>query len=226
MIGYTPESPAWWIVSGAASFRVGDQPGIVVPPPYDQMLRGYLKFSLTGLSGKTLTSATLYIYVDFSYLNGIADYTSPLDNPGLGDYWVIHIGDYGTLDASDWNPTLLGNDPGVFIPGIGPSSTPNIGYISIDITVAMQDDLDNGRAFSAFMIKPITDRDNDSSRDNFWFFASESSGTSQDPYIEYELEEEPPVGGVIISVNKLVFLAPYIVIAGLVAVVIIRRRKA
>jgi len=151
---------------------------------YNVRVQSFVKFSLTGISG-TLASARLYLYVFRSYKDDVEDLTSPLTNPGLGDCLVRHIADYGTLGAGDLDAPSIGNDPGVLIPGSGAGSTPNIGYVSIDIRAAMQDDIDHGRAWSAFMIKLATDTDNDGRNDYWLFYASEQTGTSQDPYVEY-----------------------------------------
>jgi len=151
---------------------------------YNVRVQSFVKFSLTGISG-TLASARLYLHVFRSNKDDVEDLTSPLTNPGLGDCLVRHIADYGTLGAGDLDAPSIGNDPGVLIPGSGVGSTPNIGYVSIDIRAAMQDDIDHGRAWSAFMIKLATDIDNDGRNDYWLFYASEQAGTSQDPYIQY-----------------------------------------
>jgi len=194
----------------------------------NEYLQGFVKFSLLGISG-TLSSAILYLCVFESERDNVVYGTSPLPNPGLGDCLVIHIADYVTLDASDLNAPSIGNDPGVLLSS---SVTPNIGYVSIDVTAAIQDDINNGRSFSSFMIKMFTNTDADGLADVWFFYTSEETGISEDPYIEYALAPTPrAVGGVLISVNKLDLLAPYLALVGLVGAVstvfaIRKKRKA
>jgi hypothetical protein len=208
------------VSSSGTSMLVGDA-------SYDLETRSFVKFSLSGVSG-TLTSARLYLYVYYSKPDGGYDDTSPLDNPGLGDCQIVHIADYGTLDITDFNLPSIGNDPGVLIPGTGPGSTPNIGYLSIDITAAMQDDINNGRLFSSFMLKPASGTDSDGKQDTWHFRTSEQTGTDQDPYIEYTLLRKP-VGGILMPTNKLEILTPYLALAGLIAVVsavvVVKKRR-
>jgi len=205
--------------AGTPGIAVGDAPGNIY-------WRGFFKFSLSGVSG-TLSSARMYVYVFYSLLNGVQDLTDPLDNPGLGDCQVIHIDDYGTLDSGDFNAPSIGNDPGILVSG---SATPNIGYLSIDVKAAMQDDINKGRSFSSFMIKMATDTDIDNLYDYWSFGASESAGTAGvPPYIEYD-RAPAAVGGVFVPVNKLTILAPYLALIGLVGAVTVvfatkRRRK-
>jgi len=212
------------------SIGVGDGAG-------DFFMRGFVKFSLAGISG-TLVSATLKMYVRSSHKDGTGygpgyAITSPLANPGLGDLSVIHIDDYGIIEGLTppqglvvFNSPSIGNDPGVLIPGAGAGSTPDVGYISIDVKAAMQDDISHGRSFTTFMLKLATGTDNDHEQDTWELRASEAGG--EGPYIEYSLPT--PVGGVAIPVNKLAILAPYLALVGLVGAVTVavattRRRK-
>jgi hypothetical protein len=168
-------------VSGFAAFMiVGDDDG-------NHYTRGFVKFSLSGVSG-TLSSARLHLYVMSSLFDSTLDSTSPLANPGLGECRVFHIDDYGDLESSDFAASSIGNDPGVLISG---TETPEVGYISIDITAAMEDDLDHGRPFTTFMIKLSTNTDGDWGSDQ-WYFGSSESGTGMDPYIEYLLASPLP----------------------------------
>ena len=150
--------------------------------------RLFVKFSLAGISG-TLSSATLHLYLLLSLHDGPpVDDTSPLTNPGLGDLVVRHINDYGTLDSSDLNAPSIGNDPGVLLSS---SATPDVGYVSINVRAAMQDDIDNGRSFSSFMLNMTTNTDNDGAADGWLFLASEYAGTEYDPYIGYAIGAAP-----------------------------------
>jgi streptogramin lyase len=165
------------INDGAPGFWIGDETN-----PPNAVIHGFVKFSLAGVTG-TLSSARLYLYVEVSAHDSVWDNTSPLVNPGLGDCQIIHIDDYETLDPTDFGASSIGNDPGVLI---GSTETPNVGYISIDVTAAMQDDINHGRAFTAFMIKLSTDTDYDGMVDGLTFGSSES-GATRAPYIEYSL---------------------------------------
>ena len=88
-------------------------------------------------------------------------------------------------------------------------------------------DIDNGRDFTSYMIKMSTDTDGDSQIDEWFFSAADNTGTDQDPIIEYTIVG--PVGGVASPVNKFDIIAPYVALAGLIAVAstlfIIKRRK-
>jgi hypothetical protein len=180
-----------------------------------QTIRGLVKFNLASVP-RRVSSATLNLYLFQCRYDDNYDTTSPLTNIGLGDCQVIHIDDYGTLSSGDYNDPSIGNDPGVLISS---SATPNIGYVSIDVTAAMNDDIDNGRSFTAFLIRMASDTDGDGLRDRWEFQASEYSGTGQDPYIEYELVPENPVGGIYASNDKLNILAPYIALVGLIGAI-------
>ena len=144
----------------------------------------FVKFNLSGISG-TLSSATLGFYVPRSIHDNITNSVNPLTNIGLGDCQVIHITDYGTLDASDLFATSIGNDPGVLL---GSTSTPNIGYVSINVKTAMQDDINHGRPWSTFMLKMSTNTDSDDRNDYWVFWTYEYGDTAKQPYIGYELE--------------------------------------
>jgi hypothetical protein len=176
--------------------------------------QGFVKFSLSGISG-SLSSATLNLFLGSTFVDGAIDVSDPLTNPGLGDLQVIHIDDYGTLSDGDFNDPSIGNDPGVLFSG---SATPNKGYISIDVTAAMQDDIDNGRAFTSFMIKLATNTDSDGQPDLWMIQTSEYGGTTQDPFIEYELGAHP-VGGIYASTDKLNILAPFIALVGFIGAI-------
>jgi len=194
------------VTANAISFSVGDQVD-------DYYRRGFVKFSLAGLSS-TVASATLNIAVVSSVTNDVPDNTDPLNNIGLGDLQVLHINDYGTLDASDFAAASIGNDPGVLI---GSSATPNVGYVSVDVTAAMQDDINNGRSFTSYLLKMATDTDNDDLMD-MWELDASEAGVLSAPYIEYTLSARA-VGGILTPVNKLTILAPYLALLGLVGAV-------
>jgi len=164
----------------------------------------FVKFNLSGISG-TLSTAILDLYLAFGLNDNITDSVSPLTNIGLGDCQVIHISDYDTLDASDLSATSVGNDPGTLI---GESATPDKGYVSIDVKAAMQDDINNARAWSAFMLTMSTKTDNDS-RNDFWvFWTSEYGDTARQPYIEYELAPGPPTyqGDLVLQDNNVTII--------------------
>ncbi|WP_455369681.1 hypothetical protein [[Eubacterium] cellulosolvens] len=218
--------PADGTVTSAAStnsvsgnFWLGDE----ASPP-NMVSRGFVKFSLAGVSGQ-LGSATLRLYIEFSILDGVFDTVSPVDNIGLGDTLVVHIDDFGTLFPSDFYAPSIGNDPGILFSS---TTNPNVGYISIDVTAAMQDDIDNGRDFTSYMIKMFDDTDGDTQIDEWFFSAADNTGTDQDPIIEYTIVGT--VGGVASPVNKFEILTPYLALAGLIAAFstayVIRRRKA
>ena len=121
------------------------------------------------------------MHVELSYHDGYPDTESPLTNPGLGDLKVIHIDDYETLDSSDYDAPSIGNDPGVLISG---TETPNKGYVSIDVKAAMQDDINNNRAYTTYRLEMETETDNDQHSDLWRFTATEYTGDDYDPYID------------------------------------------
>jgi hypothetical protein len=143
----------------------------------------YVKFSLSGVSG-TLSSATLNLYVYRSYHDNNSYSASPLANPGLGNCEVTHIADYGTIDSSDFSAASIGNDPGVLLSG---SATPNVGYVSIDVRAAMQDDMNHGRAWSTFMLGMSTTTDGNSDNDYWVFYTSRDASSAHHPYVTYDL---------------------------------------
>lgn len=194
--------------TGFVGLRVGDNwdPGT----SHNLIYRNFVKFSLSGVPAR-IGSARLYLYLYGSTVDGTSYSSGPLPNPGLGNCLVLHVNDYGTIDAADYSATSIGNDPGVLI---GSGSTPGVGYISIDIAAALQDDLNNGRAWSTFMIRLATDTDNDGAVDEFKFYSADSSANK--PYIEYGLRV---VGGVVATGNRLEILTPYVALVGLIAVV-------
>jgi hypothetical protein len=188
----------------------------------DHYYRGFVKFSLSEVSD-TLISATLSLYVYSGSHDGVYTATSPLLNPGLGDCQVFHIADYGTLDPTDFNPTLLGNHPGVLISS---TTTPDVGYVSIDITAAVQDDARNGRAFSAYMIRNTVDTDSDGKVDSFSFEPIVGKPTDRSPFVSLKYGT---VGGIIVPTDKLEVVAPFAALAGLItavsAVIVVKRRR-
>jgi hypothetical protein len=184
--------------------------------------RGFVKFSLAGI-GETLASATLNLYLYAGSHDGVYGDMGALPNIGLGDCQVIHIADYGVLDPTDFNAPSIGNDPGVLISS---TATPDVGYLSIDITAALVDDLNNGRTFSAFMIKNTVDTDGDGKNDQWSFIPIVGEPTDRSPFISISYVS---VGGVVTQVNKLKVLTPYIALTGLIIAVstvyVIRKRK-
>jgi len=149
--------------------------------------RGFVKFPLSSLSGLTLGSVILHVYVGYSQHDGVDDYADPLTNPGLGDCLVRHIDDYGTPTSDDYSASSIGNDPGVLISS---TATPNVGYVSVDVTAAVVQDIGFSRSYSSFMIKMATDTDSDSYWDT-WRFRSvddwHGDGDTTGSYIEYTI---------------------------------------
>ncbi|MFC1505546.1 hypothetical protein ACFLQ6_00590 [Thermoproteota archaeon] len=184
--------------------------------------RGFVKFSLSGVAGIP-SSATLNLYLYSGWHDGVDGGTVALPNIGLGDCRVFHIDDYETLDPTDFNAPSIGNDPGVLISS---TATPDVGYLSIDITAALLDDLNNGKTFSAFMIRNTVDTDGDGKNDQWGFVPNGGEPTDQIPFISISY---PAVGGIVISVNKVHIAMSFLALAGLVATAstlfIIKRRK-
>jgi hypothetical protein len=175
---YSDSSDGYVRRDGAVTERI-----VVGDTSANAKVQGFVKFSLAGISG-TLASARLYLYVYGSEIKGGQDLTSPFTNPGLGNCLVRHIADYGTLGTEDLDAPSIGNDPGVLL---SDTATPDIGYVSIDVKAAMQDDINKGGAFSTFMIKMAMDTNNDGSSEDWYFYTVEADGTSKDPYVEFEI---------------------------------------
>jgi hypothetical protein len=195
----------------------------------NQFIKSFVKFSLDGLAGKCLRSATLNVVVYASIRDDSYDNISPLTNPGLGDLQVVHIHDYGALDASDFLSSSIGNDPGVLISA---SAMPNFGYVSIAITGAMQADINAGKSFTSYVLKLQTNTDNDAKGDLWYFLPSENEGTSYDPFIEFTVGPCPVVGGAILLINPTALVLPWLGLVSILTVLIvqlvlmIRRRRA
>ncbi|MEM0029333.1 MAG: hypothetical protein QW572_00525 [Candidatus Nitrosocaldus sp.] len=160
----------------AADMRVGDDNA-------NREFRSFVKFPISSLHGKTLKSAELKLTIRQSILNGSTDNSAPFNNPGLGNTLVMHINDYGTLDASDFNTPSIGNDPGVLIQA---STNPSSANVSISVLAAMQDDISNSRNFTTYMIRAANGSDGDNRGDR-WHFYTRNSGTTNAPRIEYTL---------------------------------------
>ncbi len=148
----------------------------------DKAYRSFVKFPISSLHGKVLKSAELKLTIERSIQNGSAYTSEPFDNPRLGDTRVIHINDYVTLDGSDFNAPSIGNDPGVLIPA---NTNPNSRIVSISVHAAMQDDINNARNFTTYMIRTANNTDDDNRRDQ-WHFYTRNSGANA-PRIEYTL---------------------------------------
>ncbi|KON27061.1 hypothetical protein AC481_05780, partial [miscellaneous Crenarchaeota group archaeon SMTZ-80] len=81
------------------------------------------------------------------------------------------------------------------------------------------------------LIRLATNTDSDAKADVWGFRASEHTGTDQDPFVEYELAPENPVGGIYTSNDKFNILAPYIALVGLIGaistiIVIVKKFRA
>mgnify|MGYP007013856843 CR=1 FL=1 len=73
---------------------------------------------------------------------------------------------------------------------ISGTETPDVGYQSIDVKAAMQDDINNGRSYTTYRLEMETDTDNDGKYDKWNFYATEHDG--YDPYIKYTLSGGAP----------------------------------
>jgi hypothetical protein len=207
------------VVNDSGAFGSGN---IVSGDDSGNYYRGFVKFSLSGVAGIP-SSVTLNLYLNSGVRDGVDGGTIALTNIGLGDCRVFHIDDYGTLDPTDFNAPSIGNDPGVLISS---TATPDVGYLSIDITAALLDDLNNGRTFSAFMIRNTVDTDSDGKVDQWRFTPIVGELTDQSPFISISY---PTVGGIVIPANKFHIVMPLLALAGLIAaastVYVIKRRK-
>ncbi|MFN7922631.1 MAG: hypothetical protein U0Q16_21180 [Bryobacteraceae bacterium] len=167
--------------SSLGDFGVGD-----TPEGFGR--RGIIRFSLAGLSGATLQSASLSLFLIESRKDqypapGIITSSAPYVNPGLGDTVVVHIGDGVPLAAGYTTPSI-GNDPGALISG---ASQPNSPIFTIDVKAAMQQAINAGFAFVTFRVQTAAETDNDGLND-LWFFAAADSGfPSERPAINYAL---------------------------------------
>jgi len=174
----------------------------------DYVHRIFIKFPIQPCG--EVVSARLYIYAHSSVQNSFVDVFDPLNNPGLGDLIVYHIGDYGTLDADDFDAASINSDPGVLIPG---TDTVNVGYISIDITRALQDDINHYQTFTTFMLRMETDTDYNAD-DDFWRFQSSRHPDGYGPHIEYTCT----VGGTVMASRHTQALTYLLIVIGVVAV--------
>lgn len=175
---------------GIGDMGVGD-----TTDPASPGRRGVVRFSLAGLAGQTLQSATLNLKITQSRRNHpgtsgntcdspIIDGAAPFTNPGLGDTNVVHIADPGTPDATDYQSASIGNDPGTLIAtGVEPPS-----LVSIDVTAAMQERIGNGASFIGFRIQTATETDYDGCNDVWFIRTEEFPELGGQPFIEVEVE--------------------------------------
>ena len=172
-VEYDSYTPDWDFSADSTYLQVGDW-------SENQTWRSFVKFDISGIS-RPLISARLYLYLDYTTVDGTGYTNSPLMNPGLGDLNVIHIW-YGDLDEGAYSQPSVGNDPGTLIAS---GVNPDPGYVSIDVTAAVEDDINDAETYSSFMIRCAVDTDDDNQADFWTFLSADKAGTDKDPYIEY-----------------------------------------
>jgi len=155
--------------------------------------RSVVRFSLAGLSGQSVQSAILNLYIiesrkDQSPAPGVITSSPPFINPGLGDTQVIHISDYVLPNGGAYSSASLGNNPGTLIAA---GAQPAARQVSIDVKAAMQQAINSGFSFVTFRLQTATETDGDNNND-LWFFASgDATDPAQRPFIEYAAVPEP-----------------------------------
>lgn len=161
---------------------VGDTGGTVEP---NLGRRSLVRFDITGLNSGVLDPT----YLNLSLIQtrkdqfpdpGIISSSAPFVNPGLGDLLVVHVADYDSPDASDFNSVSIGNDPGVLI-GAGVEAG---AFLSIDVTAAVQQAINSSADFVAFRLETAVESDLDGLNDIFFFASANNTDASLRPTIE------------------------------------------
>jgi hypothetical protein len=169
---------------------IGDTDGSAFPR---LSVRPLMKFSLAGISGSIVQSASLTVWIIESRNGGFGfpetiTSSPPFVNPGLGDVLVKHIADYGDPVASAYSLPSLGNDPGVLIPS-GVEVVANA--VSIDVKSAMQQAINSGFSFVTFRLQTAVETDGDDQRDFYFLGSADALQAEQRPTLTFNTVPEP-----------------------------------
>jgi hypothetical protein len=136
-----------------------------------QVERAFLSFGFDFSQAPTeIVSARLHVYVN-RYAND--------PYAALGGQLEVYGVDYGTLDGSDYYTATA---EGAFI--LSTSTDNEDSWISVDVTVVVQNDWTNGESRSQFMLRFPDDNNGDVNPDRIFIDADES-GTNA-PYLTVE----------------------------------------
>jgi hypothetical protein len=171
--------------------------------------RALLKFSLVGLVGQTVQSASLGLWIletrkDQSPNPGTITPTPPLVNPGLGDLLVVHVADYGAPNAAAYNSPSIGNNPGVLVAsGVEAASNAQ----AIDVKAAMQQAIGGGFSFVTFRLQTAVETDNDGQNDLYFLASSDAQQADRRPTLTFTTVPEPASAALaLLSIAGLVLL--------------------
>jgi hypothetical protein len=141
-----------WIASGYYNIYVGDDVS-------NQGWRGFVSFDLSSIpAGATITAATLRIF------QSGCDGTPYSD---LGNVLVDHLNYGDTLDGTDYDLPAIHSNIGILSDSSGHQ------WRELDVTIYVQDDINNGRVRSQFRLyRPIM-TDYDSALDGDVLYAGE-----------------------------------------------------
>jgi hypothetical protein len=170
---------------------IGDTGGLGLPNAAPNRTRRIIvSFPVGALEGD-IESATLALAVTETRRDqypdpGFIDGEAPYDNPQLGDALVLNVADPGDPTSDDYNAPSLGSDPGVLIPnGVdGPAFK-----LTIDVTAAVQQAIDEGRDVLAFRLQMSMPTDNDGLNDTWGFWSGNNRNLDRRPTITYQLPD-------------------------------------
>jgi len=138
----------------------------------DTGVRGFVSFDIGTLpSGSNIISATLRIYQEA--VNG-APYTD------LGNLLVDHLDYGGTLVGADYNSAPIQANIGTL------STDAVIEFKTLDVTLRLQDDIDNTRTRSQYRLLFPIETDNDSVEDAAFFTSANIGGNTPELVVTYE----------------------------------------
>lgn len=148
----------------------------------DQGLRGFVGFDISGLSGKTVTSATLRVYQASTTADDVNG-ESPYGSGQLGSIVVDHVDFGSTLDTDDFDGGTLTSNIGTIL------TESSEGWKTLDVTSYVQADINSGRPASQFRLRFSSDTDNDGKNDVAAFDNSEDTygtGNVSELLVDYQ----------------------------------------
>jgi hypothetical protein len=145
--------------------------------------RFILRFDVGSLAG-SVNSATLHMTIEETRKENADDGIPPYGNPGLGDLSVICIEDPGGEDAIAYGSPSLCPDPGVLIAS---GTEAPAAELTIDVTDALQNAIDNDYQWLALRLQTATETDGDSSNDLYFFWSGNHDTESFRPRIDWDI---------------------------------------
>ena len=129
-----------------------------------QINTSYVEFNISSLAGRTVMDATLNIYLTGAYFTGSTTSAGTID----------HVSNSSGANGSA--SQRLGGDQLVYTVISDP-----VGWLTVDITAMLQNDINNGYSYCCFSFDPNTTGDY-SNRNAGFSFASADAASNQ-PYL-------------------------------------------